>query len=378
MTSGSCKRGPRRWLASKPAGKPWSTYHRRFDADHRMRARFFRRVAIAALMLLLIAISAIVAAGWTIAGQFGLTGPLAALPALIVMFAIGAVMAVMVRTMRHVASPLRAVMDAADRVADGDYGARVNEYGSPPMRALAGSFNTMVERLQHADRLRRDLMADVAHELRTPLSVLQGRLEGLMDGVYPCDDRQLAQLLEETHVLSRLVEDLRTLALSDAGALRLQKESTDIIAVIRDVVRSLQPEADRKSVTLNVTASTGLAPLELDPARIREVVTNLLSNAVRHSPAGGVVQLIVNDTTQDVAVTVSDSGEGMPAEEVERVFDRFYKGSASRGSGLGLTIARSIVTAHGGHIEASSHLGRGTVVRFTLPRLEGDQDPRRR
>jgi two-component system OmpR family sensor kinase/two-component system sensor histidine kinase BaeS len=285
------------------------------------------------------------------------------------MLAVGALVFVMARTMRHVASPLRAVMDAADRVADGDYGARVNEHGTPPMRALAHSFNTMAERLQNADRLRRDLMADVAHELRTPLSVLQGRLEGLMDGVYARDDGQVVQLLEETQVLSRLVEDLRTLALSEAGALRLQKESTDLVALIQDVVRSLQPEADRKSVALSVTASSDDAVLDVDPVRIREVVTNLLSNALRHTPGGGTVQVVVNDTTDDVAVRVSDSGEGMRAEEVERIFDRFYKGSSSRGSGLGLTIARSIITAHGGNITASSELGRGTVMEYTVPRL---------
>jgi signal transduction histidine kinase len=335
-----------------------------------MRARFFRRAAVAALTLLLLAVSAIAGAGWLIAGRFGLTGSLAALPALLVMLATGGLVVVMLRTMRHLASPLRAVMDAADRVADGNYGARVNEYGSPPMRALAHSFNTMAERLQNADRLRRDLMADVAHELRTPLSVLQGRLEGLMDDVYPRDDQQLARLLEETHVLSRLVEDLRTLALSEAGALRLQKESTDLVALIQDVVRSLQPEADRKSVALSVTASSDNAILDLDPVRIREVLTNLLSNGLRHTPGGGDVKLVVNDTTEDVAVSVSDSGEGIPTEEVERIFDRFYKGSTSRGSGLGLTIARSIVTAHGGNIKASSQRGRGTSVDFTLPRLE--------
>ena len=367
MRSRPCRRGGPPWFS---ANDRWSPYHRRFDADRRMRARFFRRAAFAALSLLLLAIAAIVAAGWTIAGRFGLSGWFAGVPALFVVLAIGAVLIVMVRATRHFASPLRSVMDAADRVADGDYGARVTEYGAPPMRALAHSFNTMAERLQRADQLRRDLMADVAHELRTPLSVLQGRLEGLMDGLYPRDDRQLAQLLEETQVLSRLVEDLRTLALSEAGVLRLQRESTDMVALAEDVVRSLQPEADRKSVALTVTGTRGGAMLDLDPVRIREVLTNLLSNALRHTPDGGAVRVVVHDASEGVAVSVSDSGEGMPAEEVERMFDRFYKGTTSRGSGLGLTIARSIVTAHGGSIKASSQPGAGTVVEFTLPRLE--------
>ena len=367
MMSRPCKRGGPPWLSGDDR---WPAYHRRFDADRRMRARFFRRAALAALTLLLFAITTIVAAGWTIAGRFGLSGWSAGFPALFVMLAIGAVLIVMVRTTRHFASPLRSVMDAADRVADGDYGTRVTESGAPPMRALAHSFNTMADRLQKADQLRRDLMADVAHELRTPLSVLQGRLEGLLDDVYPRDDRQLAQLLEETQVLSRLVEDLRTLALSEAGVLRLQRESTDLVALAEDVVRSLRPEADRKSVALNVSRSPEDATLDLDPVRIREVLTNLLANALRHTPSGGAVEIAVHATSEGVGVSVSDSGPGMPPDEVARIFDRFYKGAASRGSGLGLTIARSIVTAHGGSIKASSQPGTGTVVEFTLPRLK--------
>jgi two-component system OmpR family sensor kinase/two-component system sensor histidine kinase BaeS len=274
----------------------------------------------------------------------------------------------MFRAMRSFASPLGAVMEAADRVADGDYAVRVQEHGPPTIRALARSFNTMTERLQNADRLRRDLMADVAHELRTPLSIVQGRLEGLMDGIYPRDDRQLSQLLEETHILSRLIEDLRTLVLSDAGVLQLQKESTDMVVLVQDVVRSMQTETDRKSLSLSVTTSTDTAVLELDPVRIREVLTNLLSNAVRHTAAGHAVTIDIRNTNEGVAVAVTDTGEGMPPEEIAHIFDRFYKGSASRGSGLGLTIAKSIVTAHGGEISASSQINHGTSVTFTLPR----------
>jgi signal transduction histidine kinase len=270
--------------------------------------------------------------------------------------------------MRRIASPLHAVMDAADRVAEGDYGVRVQEYGPPPIRALAHSFNTMTERLQNADRLWRNVMADVAHELRTPLSVLQGRLEGLIDGVYPRDDRQLGELLEETHVLSRLIEDLRTLALSDAGALTLQKESTDLVELVHEVVRSMTPEADQKSVLLSAVASTETAVVDIDPVRIREVLTNLLSNALRHSATGSPVSVSVKETSRSMTVIVRDAGEGMSPEEVARIFDRFYKGPASRGSGLGLAIAKSIVTAHGGDIRASSEPGRGTTVEFTLPR----------
>jgi signal transduction histidine kinase len=367
MMRDSCRDGPAWW----PSGEPWPPRHRAFGMHRRARARFFRRVALAAAAVVAIAIAGMFAAAWLIADRLALAGWTATIPTLLVLFGAGIVLTSTFGAMRRLASPLGAVMDAADRVADGDYGVRVREYGPPPMRALARSFNTMTERLQNADRLRRDLMADVAHELRTPLSVLQGRLEGLIDGVYPRDDRQLSQLLEETQVLSTLIEDLRTLALSDAGALQLQKESTDIVALVQEVARSMQPEAAGRSVSLRVTASTDDAVLEVDPMRIREVLTNLLSNALRHTTAGSVT-VSVGSTNSGVAVAVADTGEGMPADEVARIFDRFYRGSTSRGSGLGLTIAKGIVTAHGGEISASSHVDEGTTVTFTLPRRGSD------
>jgi two-component system OmpR family sensor kinase/two-component system sensor histidine kinase BaeS len=303
--------------------------------------------------------------------RFGLAGWAPALLILVILFT-GAVLTRVFGVMRHVASPLRAVMDAADGVAGGDYTVRVREYGPPPMRALAHSFNTMTERLQHADRQRRDLMADLAHELRTPLSVLQGRIEGLVDGVYPRDDPQLLQLLDETHVLSRLIEDLRTLALSDAGVLELDTEPTDIASLLRDIVRSAEAVADGKQISLHVNAAPAAVTLDIDAVRIREVFTNVLSNALRHTPAGGLVTVALSDSDERVTITVSDTGEGMPPEDVARMFDRFYKGSSSRGSGLGLTIARNLVTAHGGEITAASRVGEGTTVTVVLPRAPAE------
>jgi signal transduction histidine kinase len=225
----------------------------------------------------------------------------------------------------------------------------------------------MTERLQNADRVRRDLMADVAHELRTPLTVLQGRLEGLLDGVYRCDDRQLSQLLEETRVLSRLVEDLRTMALSDAGALPLEREATDVVALARDVAASMEPDDARGTASLVVSASIDSAFADIDPIRIREVFTNLIANALRHSPEGGSVRVSVAAEGPAIVVTVADTGEGMDAETLARLFDRFHKGPGSHGSGLGLAIAKGIVAAHGGSISVSSAPGRGTQVTFSIP-----------
>jgi signal transduction histidine kinase len=216
-------------------------------------------------------------------------------------------------------------------------------------------------------------MADVAHELRTPLTVIQGKLEGLLDGVYPPDERQLGMLVEETHVLSRLIEDLRTVALSEGGALKLLKESADVDALARDVVHAFEGEAGERGVTLRIAAPEHLPPVAIDPVRIREVLSNLLANALRHTPSGGTVDVRVyesrsNASADAITVDVRDTGSGMSADEIARAFDRFHKGSGSRGSGLGLTIARGLVRAHGGEIRASSAPGAGTTMSFTLPR----------
>lgn len=358
------RHGPPRWRG----GHGWPPRHRRFVVDHRVRAKFFRRVAVAAFMVLLLAVSGAFALAWMVTTRFGLAGWAAPIPVFLVILGAAILLTRAFGAMRHFASPLGAVMEAADCVAEGDYTVRVREHGPPLMRALAHSFNTMTERLQHADRQRRDLMADLAHELRTPLSVLQGRIEGLVDGVYARDEGQLLQLLEETHVLSRLIEDLRTLALSDAGVLELHKEATDIVSLLRDVVRSFDAVAGGKGVSVTVSEPLAAVTLDIDALRIRAVLTNLLSNALRHTPAGGTITMALSSSEEQVTIAVKDTGEGMPPEDVARMFDRFYKGSTSRGSGLGLTIAKNLVTAHGGEIAASSQVGEGTTVKVMLPR----------
>ncbi|HET9863828.1 MAG TPA: HAMP domain-containing sensor histidine kinase [Steroidobacteraceae bacterium] len=328
----------------------------------------FRVFAIAALLLVVLAISGIVSLAWLLASRLGLHGWAALVS---VTFAALLVVVLAVRafwTMRRVASPLGAVMDAADSVAGGDYTTRVAERGPPPLRALARSFNTMTERLQHADRQRRDLMADLAHELRTPLSVLQGRIEGLIDGVYPPEPAQLEQLLDQTRILARLIEDLRTLALSDAGVLALQKELTDMTELMREVVDSFEAEAARRSISLELEAAPAFATLEVDPVRIKEVLVNLVSNAFAHTPAGGRVRLTLSADANWICMTVADTGAGMSAGEVARMFDRFYKGRHSRGAGLGLAIARNLVRAHDGDVAAQSTPGTGTTVTCRLPR----------
>ena len=229
--------------------------------------------------------------------------------------------------------------------------------------AIVAGFILSMRRVGHVfreqDRLRRQLMADVAHELRTPLSILQGRIEGLIDGVYPRDDARLAQLLDETRHLSRLVEDLRTIANAEAGALELRKELVDPGAIIADAAASF----DRP---IAVDIAPDIPPVALDPVRMREVLLNLLSNAVRHTPEEGRIEVRASMSSGRLVIDVSDSGRGIAAEDLPHVFDRFHKARDSHGSGLGLSIAKNLVRAHGGEIHAASELGKGTRVTITI------------
>ena len=337
-----------------PQNEPWPPYRgiRLYDRP-RFRGSRFVGFAMSAWVLTMVALAGSVAFSRSVA----------------VIVILGGLAVLLVGAVGSVANRMGAVMEAADRVAGGDYDVRVIEKGPASVRALARSFNTMTERLKNHDRLRRDLMADVAHELRTPLTVIQGKLEGLIDGVYPRDGEQLQQLLEETHVLARLVEDLRTVALSESGALKLEREATDVGALARDVAAAFAGDASTRGVALTVDAPGDLAPIEIDPVRIREVMSNLVSNALRHTPSGGAVAVRVSAPARErVEIEVRDTGSGMKAEDLARAFDRFYKGPSSRGSGLGLTIARNLVAAHGGEIRAASEPGRGTTITFTLPR----------
>ena len=357
-----------------PQNEPWPL---RGDQSHRWsrsgRVRFFRRIAVLAFAVLVFAVCGVVALVWLVFVKAGIITGSPRMAALVLvtvgLLAEVAATIALFRTMRRVGSPLRGVMEAADQVAEGNYSIRVEERGPPPIRALARSFNTMTERLGSHDRVRRDMMADIAHELRTPLAVIQGKLEGLLDGVYERDDAQLIELLAEVHVVGRLVEDLQTLALSESGALKLEKELTDIGELANDVAHTFQRQAAARNAKLRVDSSPELPLVTIDAVRIREVLVNLMTNALEHTPSSGTVVIGLADVgPKGVSVEVSDSGTGMNPEEADRVFERFHKGSESRGLGLGLAIARNLVIAHGGEIQLTSEAGQGTRVRFTIPR----------
>jgi signal transduction histidine kinase len=271
------------------------------------------------------------------------------------------------RLFRRTALPLQDVMDAADRVAAGDYDVKLREEGPSDVRRLARSFNEMTERLGEAERRRRELLADLAHELRTPLSVIRGNAEGMLDGLYPLDRAHLDPVLDETKVMSRLLDDLRTLSTAEAGALRLHREQVDPATLVDDAVGSFRSQADAAGVTLEARMAPGLPAIDADPFRIGEVLSNLLSNALRHTPSGGSITVSAAATDRGVAFTVADTGSGIPAAALPHVFDRFAKGEGSPGAGLGLAIAKSLVEAHGGELTAESDPGRGTTMRFVLP-----------
>jgi signal transduction histidine kinase len=221
----------------------------------------------------------------------------------------------------------------------------------------------MSARLKTSDEQRRSFLADVTHELRTPLSVIRGQAEAIADGLYPADAAHLAPILDATATLDRLVEDLRTVVLTDAGNLVLHKEPTDLGALVHDSVESFRAQAETKGVGLNVDSAPDLAQVDIDPARIRQVIGNLVSNSLRHTPAGGSVKVSV---AAPATITVADTGEGIPPELLPHVFERFAKGPTSTGSGLGLAIAHDIVRAHGGEITLRNATSGGTIATVTL------------
>ncbi|MGH2705708.1 MAG: sensor histidine kinase [Actinomycetota bacterium] len=289
-------------------------------------------------------------------------------PRPLVGFGIFVVILLMTRGIRRAAGPIGEVMEAADRVADGDYTARVQVRGQAEVRNLARSFNAMAERLSAADRHRRNVLADVAHELRTPLAVIQGNLEAILDGVYPVDAEHLAPVLEETKVMSRLLEDLHTLSTAEAGGLRLRRAPVPPDELVEAAVAAFRPQAESGGVVLSADVATGLLQVSADTDRIAEVFANLLGNALRYTPEGGSIVVGAGGAAANaVSFWVRDSGSGIPPDRLPDIFERFARDAEAGGAGLGLAIAKSIIEAHSGEMAAESQPGRGTTLRFTLP-----------
>jgi len=273
---------------------------------------------------------------------------------------------------RLLTAPLGRLTQAAQAVAAGDLSQHVDVRSHDEIGELGRAFNGMTASLAQAEELRRNLMADVAHELRTPLTVVQGNLQAILDGVYPLEMAQVASLYDETRLLTRLVDDLHDLALADAGQLRLERAPVDLVVLARAAVDHFAPAAEAAGVTLELAAADDAPEVEGDAGRLAQVLRNLLSNALRHTPRGGRVSVQVDRAGEWARMRVADTGSGIAPEDLPHVFDRFYRGDRSRsraggGAGLGLAIARQLVTAHGGHIEVSSPSGAGTTFTITLP-----------
>jgi signal transduction histidine kinase len=285
------------------------------------------------------------------------------------------VAAVTAAAYRSVSRPVGDLLGAAERVATGDYQVDVAVRGFRELRLLTETFNEMAARLAANEEQRRRFLADITHELRNPLAVLQSRIEAQMDGVHPRDDHHLASLLAETRRLGHLVDDLHTLALAEAGRLVLRREPVAFGDLVDDVVGRHEPQARRRDVTLRRSIAAGLPEVRVDPARIRQVLDNLLANAIRHTPAGGEVLVEVatlagpapGDGPQ-VRCRVTDAGPGFREDQLDQVFERFTRAGDSQGSGLGLSIARDLVHAHDGTIRATNDpITAGATVTFTLP-----------
>ncbi len=302
----------------------------------------------------------------TIATAFSTLGPIPVVVAIVIVIA--ALVAVS-GGFRRSAGTLDSLVDATRRVEAGDYTTRVSSpsRGWRPVRQLVRGFNTMVERLQGNEDQRRTLLNDVSHELRTPLSVISGNLEAMIDGVHPADEAHLAAILEETRVMERLIDDLRTVALSEAGTLPLHREPTDLDLLVVEVVRSFAGAAGTAGVTVTADVPSDLPILDVDPVRIREVLSNLVANGVRHTPSGGSVVVRGEVTDDRVVLRVIDTGPGIDPDLLPHVFERFAKGADSTGSGLGLAIARHLVMAHGGTLEVEETGSAGTTFRAALP-----------
>ncbi len=263
--------------------------------------------------------------------------------------------------------PVRDLIEAAGDLADGDYSARVTTHGSPATRQVIDSFNDMASRLETADQQRRRLLADLGHELRTPLTVIRGEIEAMLDGVHTLDRENLEPLVGEVEVMERLLEDLRTLSLLEAGALPLHPEPTELATLVDDVADSYR----RRAGTMGIEVIVRSTPVEivLDPVRIREVLTNLMNNALKAMPEGGRLSLLLEPKGGGARIQVSDTGTGIDPSDQDRIFERFQKGPASSGSGLGLTISRNLVQAHGGSISIDSTPGVGTTFTIDLERV---------
>jgi two-component system sensor histidine kinase BaeS len=273
---------------------------------------------------------------------------------------------------RSLTAPLAELEAAAQAVGQQDFSQRVPAQGSQELVAVSTAFNEMTARLEQAETLRRNLLADVAHELRHPVHVLQGSMQAILDDVYPLSKEEIARLCNQTHHLTVLVNDLHVLAQAEAHQLPLRKQMADIGAFVKETVAALDPLADAKNVALRVELLGTMPELAVDTVRLRQAIHNLVDNGLRYTPEGGDITVSVEQVQDEIQVRVRDTGAGITPEQLPRVFDRFHRvdeaPSRDRSStGLGLAIVKAIVETHGGTVTATSQVGEGSTFTISLP-----------
>lgn len=274
--------------------------------------------------------------------------------------------------MRSVITPLRELTRTAQKIAEGDLSARARVQGRDEIANLAQTFNAMTANLQRAHEMRKAQTADIAHELRNPLTVLQGTLEALADGVYEPTPDNIQPALDQVRTLNRLVDDLRTLAQADAGELRLEKQPLDLRAWLSRAIEAYRDPLAQKGVALHLTLAEHLPMINADYERLTQAINNILSNALRYVPAGSEVRVTLAEQAGGALIRIADNGPGVPPEALPRLFERFWRGDLSRsratgGSGLGLAIVRHIIEAHGGRVWAEPTPGGGLTIALWLP-----------
>ncbi len=281
--------------------------------------------------------------------------------------------AVGVISSRGLTAPLNKLAETAQAIGARDLSRRVEVKGSDEVKAVARAFNEMADKLAKAESLRSNMLADVAHELRTPISVIQGNLRAILDDVYELDKAEIARLYDQTRHLSRLVDDLHELSLAEANQLPLSMTAVNLSAIIQETVATYTPIVEAEGISVHLALDDSTPTIQADRARLTPCLQNLLNNAIRHTPSGGEITVELACEAKLVHLRVRDSGQGIAPEYLPYVFGRFYRADPARsrdtgGSGLGLAIVKAIVEAHGGQVTAASEgVGHGSTFTIQLP-----------
>ena len=273
---------------------------------------------------------------------------------------------------RQITRPVRALIAGVRRLAKGELDYRVEVRSHDEIGELADSFNSMATNLEKIEQSRQQLTADITHELRTPLTIIEGTVDGIIDGVFTADSEHLHTIKEQTGTLTNLIGDLRDISLAESGQLKLKRTQTNISELVNRVVSSHQVHLREKGISLELQDSSSKSELYIDPLRMEQVLTNLLTNAIRHTPSGGTISVSVSERADSLELSVADTGEGIAPEDLPHVFERFYRSGDSRtrregGTGLGLAIVKQMVEIHGGTVGAKSTPGQGSTFTFSLP-----------